>query len=224
MIFEDLETIDYKVAWDYQLRLFNDAIEQKKNNQAVTNRVLFCEHPHVITLGKNAAIQNLLYNEDYLKHRGVSVYHIDRGGDITYHGLGQFVVYPILDLESLNIGLKEYIFRLEEVIIQLLNSYNVEASRMKTAPGVWIGDWDMISECRKICAIGVKSSRYVTMHGLALNISTDLSFFSLINPCGFVDRGVTSLEQETGKKITLNDVKTRFKDIFEKIFLKGEGT
>lgn len=224
MKFEDLGIINYKEAWDYQLSLFEKAIQQKKDNGFVENKILLCEHPHVITLGKNTESGNLLYNENFLKDKGVSIYQIDRGGDITYHGYGQLVVYPILDLESLNMGLKEYIFKLEEVVIQLLADYGIQAARAQAAPGVWIGDWNKAKESRKICAIGVKSSRYVTMHGLALNVSTDLSYFSLINPCGFIDRGVTSMMLETEKSISLEEVKSRFKDIFENIFLKGART
>lgn len=150
--------------------------------------------------------------------RGVELFQIDRGGDVTYHGYGQLVGYPIFDLESLHIGLRQYIFNLEEVIIELLKTYFIVAGRMQSAAGVWL-DFDDEAKARKICAIGVRSSRFVTMHGFALNVNTDLSYFSLINPCGFIDKGVTSMAKELGREIDMAEVKERIKDILEKMFL-----
>lgn len=218
MEFEDLRTIEYKEAWEYQQKLFDACITQKQNDKPTTNKVLFCEHPHVITKGRNSHEENVLLSEELLKMRGVSLFQIDRGGDVTYHGYGQLVGYPIFDLESLKIGLRQYIFNLEEVIIRLLKTYNIEAGRMKSAAGVWL-DFDDETKARKICAIGVRSSRFVTMHGFALNVNTDLSYFSLINPCGFIDKGVTSMEIELGHKVDMDEVKERMKKLFEEVFL-----
>lgn len=220
MIFEDLKTIEYKGAWEYQQQLFDSTIEKKRNNEVTENRVLFCEHPHVITKGKNSEDANVLLSKELLKMRGVSLFQIDRGGDVTYHGYGQLVGYPIFDLESLHIGLRQYIFNLEEVVIRLLAEYNIEAGRLKSAAGVWLDFCDE-TKARKICAIGVRSSRFVTMHGLALNVNTDLSYFSLINPCGFIDKGVTSMEKELGRKIDMDEVKEKMEKIFKEVFLEA---
>lgn len=220
MIFEDLKTIEYKGAWEYQQQLFDSTIEKKRNNEVTENRVLFCEHPHVITKGKNSEDANVLLSKELLKMRGVSLFQIDRGGDVTYHGYGQLVGYPIFDLESLHIGLRQYIFNLEDVVISLLREYNIEAGRLKSAAGVWLDFCDE-TKARKICAIGVRSSRFVTMHGLALNVNTDLSYFSLINPCGFIDKGVTSMEKELGRKINMDEVKRKMEKIFLEVFLEA---
>lgn len=217
MIFEDLGVIEYGKAWCYQQALFDKAIEEKKLGLVPENRVLWCEHPHVITKGKHSDETNVLLTKQMLKAQGVSVFQIDRGGDVTYHGPGQLVGYPIFDLESLGIGLRQYIYNLEEVIIKLLDAYNLKAGRLKSAPGVWL-DFENEKKARKICAIGVRSSHFVTMHGFALNVNTDLSYFSLINPCGFVDKGVTSLEKELNLTLDLTEVKHKAKEIFEKIF------
>lgn len=220
MNFEDLGIIDYKKAWDYQLEIFNKTLKQKFDSEKTSNIVLFCEHPHVITLGRNAQANNLLFSENFLHQQNVSLYNIDRGGDITYHGYGQQVVYPILDLESLGIGIKQYVYNLEEVVIQLADQYGIHAQRLDGAPGVWIVPENQESgQVRKLCAIGIRSSRFVTMHGIALNVNTDLSYFSLINPCGFTDKGVTSFEKELGQKIDMEEVKKRFSNLFVKIFL-----
>lgn len=217
MIFEDLKTIEYGKAWEYQQQLFDATIAKKQNREDTENRVLFCEHPHVITKGKNSEEANVLLSEELLKMRGVSLFQIDRGGDVTYHGYGQLVGYPIFDLESLHIGLRQYIFNLEEVIIKLLSIYDIQAGRMKSAAGVWL-DFEDDVKARKICAIGVRSSRFVTMHGFALNVNTDLSYFSLINPCGFVDKGVTSMEVELGRKVDMDEVKKRIEGIFAEVY------
>ena len=217
MNFEDLGIIEYGKAWQYQQELFDSTIEQKKQGSKTENKVLFCEHSHVITKGKHSEDTNVLFGEDMLKHRGVSLFQIDRGGDVTYHGPGQLVGYPIFDLESLQIGLRQYIFNLEEVIIRLLQTYGLKAGRLQSAPGVWL-DFENEQRARKICAIGVRSSHFVTMHGFALNVNTDLSYFSLINPCGFIDKGVTSMDKEFGISTNIDEVKERMKEIFIEIF------
>lgn len=219
MIYEDLKTIQYGDAWDYQQQLFAEALACKDKGIRPENHLLFCEHPHTITIGKHGKQENLLFQESYLKEKGVSLFQIDRGGDITYHGPGQLVGYPIFDLESYGIGLRQYIFNVEEIIIRLLQSYNIQSERLDGAAGVWI-DTTIPSKTRKIAAIGVRSSRFVTMHGFALNVNTDLSFFSLINPCGFVDKGVTSMEKELGYRVDMEEVKEKTKNLFEEIFIE----
>jgi len=211
--FVDWGLIPYSRAYEKQKELFEAAIRQKSEQKEALNTVVFCEHPHVITIGKNGSAFNLLFPEKTLKEKQVELYNVDRGGDVTYHGPGQLVGYPILDLETFNIGLKKYIFLLEEVIIRLLDRYAIKGERLAGAAGVWIDAGHPQKE-RKICAIGVKSSRYITMHGFALNISTDLSYFGLINPCGFKDKGVTSLEKELNRKVDCEQIKERLKDIF----------
>lgn len=217
MLFEDLKTMEYGHAWNYQESLFDKALDDKAKGVQPVNHLLFCEHPHVITIGKHGKQENLLFQETFLKEKGVSLFKIDRGGDITYHGPGQLVGYPIFDLESYNIGLRQYINNIEEIIIRLLASYNIQAERLDGAAGVWL-DTATPSKTRKIAAIGVRSSRFVTMHGFALNVNTDLSFFSLINPCGFVDKGVTSMQKELGHEIDMEEIKEKSKYLFEEIF------
>ena len=163
------------------------------------------EHPPVYTLGKSGHAENLLVNQEALEAMGAQFFHIDRGGDITFHGPGQLVCYPILDLERIGIGLREYIEALEEAVIRTVAEYGIAAGRIAGASGVWIDPGK--ARPRKICAIGVRSSRYITMHGFALNVTTDLEWFSRINPCGFTDRGATSIERETGAKVPMDDVK-----------------
>ncbi len=204
--------IDYKNAWDKQKAFFDELVELKSdfNNptqKCINQRFILCEHPHVYTLGKNGQSNNMLINDEFMKKINAVYYHIDRGGDITYHGPGQIVGYPILDLEQLNLSLKDYIHCIEEMIILTLKEYHIESSRMKSATGVWL---DVNGKNpRKICAIGVRASRYVTMHGFALNVNTDLSYFSYINPCGFIDKGVTSLSKEVQKPINAEEVKQK---------------
>ncbi|NDW08997.1 lipoyl(octanoyl) transferase LipB [Dysgonomonas sp. 520] len=216
---QDLGLIEYGKAWEIQEKLFNDNLDAKQTSSSTTNTLILCEHPHVITVGKHGKMQNLLYSEDYLKGRDVSLFMIDRGGDITYHGPGQLVAYPIFDLERFGIGLRQYIYNLEEVIILFLKQYGIKGERLAGAAGVWL-DVDNPPKTRKIAAIGVRSSRYVTMHGFALNVNTDLSYFSLINPCGFVDKGVTSIEKEIGERLDVDAVKKEICNLFEKIFIK----
>jgi lipoyl(octanoyl) transferase len=215
--FVDWGLVPYAEAYARQKELFDTAVRQKSGQKETQNTVVFCEHPHVITIGKNGLFSNLLFPETALKEKEVALFHTDRGGDVTYHGPGQLVGYPILDLETFHTGLKEYIFRMEEVIIRLLKEYNIHGERLAGAAGVWL-DTDKPGKVRKICAFGVKSSRFITMHGFALNVSTDLSYFGLINPCGFSDKGVTSMEKETGYKVDMPDLKTSLIRIFEQVF------
>lgn len=217
--FTDWGLIDYSMAYDRQIELFNQAIADKLNQYPVANTIIFCEHPPVITIGKSGDMYNLLFSEERLNAQGVAFYKTDRGGDVTFHGPGQVVGYPILDLEGLNLGLKEYISLLEEAIIRLLSRFGVRAERLTGATGVWI-DTDKPTSARKICAIGVRTSRYVSMHGFALNVSTDLNYFQLINPCGFTDKGVTSLEKEIGRKVDMQNLKQELLTILKELLEK----
>ena len=212
MTFTDWGLISYSEAFKKQKELFEAAVRQKSEQKEIQNLVIFCEHPHVITIGKNGSAFNLLFPETMLKEKHVELYNVDRGGDVTYHGPGQLVCYPILDLEAFHIGLKNYIFSLEEIIIRLLDQYAIKGERLEGATGVWL-DAGNPQKARKICAIGIKSSRFVTMHGFALNVSTDLSYFGLINPCGFKDKGVTSLEKELNGKVDFEELKDRLTKI-----------
>ncbi len=212
-VFEDLGVEDYKKVWDYQEQLFAEVVDVKLHNRDhpnqvkdITNHLLFVEHPHVYTLGKSGVQNNLLINEQFLKQIDATFYKINRGGDITYHGPGQLVGYPILDLEALSLQVRSYIHKLEEAIIQTLAHYGIKSERLEGATGVWL-DTDVPGKARKICAIGVKASRYVSMHGFALNINTNLNYFNHINPCGFVDKGVTSMEKELGRQLDMKEVK-----------------
>ncbi|MDR0865468.1 MAG: lipoyl(octanoyl) transferase LipB [Candidatus Symbiothrix sp.] len=213
----DWGIIPYAQAYGQQNELFEAAIQNKAEHKTVENKVIFCEHPHVITIGKHGLYSNLLFPEKTLKEKDVELYQTDRGGDITYHGPGQVVGYPIFDLEAFAIGLKEYIRRMEEVIIQTIAGYGIKGDRLEGATGVWL-DKDQPGKARKIAAIGVRSSRYVTMHGFALNVNTDLSYFKLINPCGFVDKGVTSLQQELGHTVDTEALKATLCTYFRQMF------
>lgn len=179
--------------------------------------MFFCEHLPVLTIGKSGKESNLLIPEEVLRERGVSFYHTNRGGDITYHGPGQITGYPVFDLEYWHLGLRQYIHTLEDAIIRFLALYGLKGERLEGATGVWL-DTEVSGRTRKVCAIGVKSSRFVTMHGFALNINTDLSYFSLINPCGFTDKGVTSLARELGEPQDFELAKSRLRDIFTDLF------
>lgn len=202
--FEDWGRIPYAEAWEKQQTHFNKAL-QSKRAQEVCNYLIFCEHPHVYTLGKSGDEQNLLMNHIQLIAKEASFHRVDRGGDITYHGPGQIVGYPILNLELWQIGVKEYIYKLEESIIQTLKKYNLQGQRLKGATGVWL---DInTAQVRKICAIGIKVSRHITMHGFAFNCKTDLKYFDYINPCGFKDKGVTSLSKELGREVDIAQLK-----------------
>ncbi|MBN1388132.1 MAG: lipoyl(octanoyl) transferase LipB [Bacteroidales bacterium] len=224
-MFEDLGLRDYKETWDYQEELFRSLMKVKLKNRSLSpseqekqvNRLLFVEHPHVYTLGRSGSDKNLLANHIQLQAKDASFYRIDRGGDITYHGPGQIVGYPLLDLEEFGLTLKGYINSIEEMIILSLGEYGIEAGRMEGATGVWIGGKDR-GQARKICAIGVKASRYITMHGFAFNINTDLDYFNYINPCGYTDKGVTSLAKEMGEKQDFKKAKLVVKKNFERVF------
>lgn len=208
----DLELIEYKEAWNKQESYNQEIILAKNDAKQVSGKLIFCEHPHVFTLGRSGEQNNLLINDDFLKKINASYYKSNRGGDITYHGPGQIVGYPIFDLEALNMGVKEYVHKLEEAIILSLNEYGIISTRLEGSTGVWLDVGTANS--RKICAIGVKISKAVTMHGFALNINTDLKYFSYINPCGFIDKGVTSMEKELGTKQNFEEVKEKlFKNI-----------
>lgn len=215
IIFEDLGLIEYKEAWDLQEERFRALVDHKREPAGRTqppNYLLFCEHPHVYTLGKSGNEGNLLIREDFLNKIGASYYRTDRGGDITYHGPGQIVGYPILDLERFQLGLKQYVALLEDSIVRLLDSYGITGRQMDGSTGVWL-DGEHPVKARKICAIGIRSSRHVTMHGFALNVNTNLDYFSYINPCGFQTKGVTSMEAELGKGIDLKKVKGELREI-----------
>lgn len=223
LLFRDLGTMDYQQAWDYQETLFQELIKNKDSRKDA-GHLLFVEHPHVYTLGKSGSETNLLVNEDFLRSKGASFYRINRGGDITYHGPAQIVGYPIINLDRFDIGVREYIFRLEEAVIRTLAEFNITASRLQGATGVWL-DPEITGKSRKICAIGVRASRGITMHGFAFNINTDLRFYDYINPCGFTDRGVTSMEKEIGSAQDIEKVKTilqsAFADVFESKIMKA---
>lgn len=215
MNFTDWGRIDYLQAWHQQEQIFDKILEAKKAGLSTRNleTVVFCEHPHVFTLGKKGNENNLLIGQELLQKANATFYHIDRGGDITYHGPGQIVGYPIIDLENHSLSLKGYIFNMEEAIIKTVAEYGIRASRLEGATGVWLDPYTRYA--RKICAIGVRASRFVTMHGFAFNVNTDLSYFGYINPCGFVDKGVTSLQKELGREINMEEVKSLLKSLFE---------
>ncbi|GHV22409.1 octanoyltransferase [Bacteroidia bacterium] len=215
--YTDWGLIPYSEAYEKQKILFENTILKKNRKEKTENTLVFCEHPHVITIGKNGLFSNLLFPEQILKEKQIELFHVDRGGDITYHGQGQLVGYPIFDLENFKLGLKDYIFRMEECIIKLLETYNIKSERLEGATGVWI-DTEKPGKTRKICAIGIRSSRYVTMHGFALNINTELSYFQLINPCGFIDKGVTSMAMELQKPVDFDEVKNRLLQLFTEYF------
>lgn len=206
-IYHDLGRIEYEKALERQTIAFNALLEAKAQGRTGENRLFFCEHQPVLTIGKSGKDTNLLIPEEQLVQRGISFYHINRGGDITYHGPGQLVCYPILNLEEFHLGLKEYVHLLEEAVICVCAFYGIEAGRLEKATGVWLEG--STPRARKICAIGVRSSHYVTMHGLALNVNTDLRYFSYIHPCGFIDKGVTSLRQELKHEVPMDEVKQR---------------
>ena len=206
----DVGTMGYGECWVLQQRLFEEAIAQKAVGEKPSQRVVLVEHTPVYTLGKSGKESNLLVAEEFLKSLGAEFFHIDRGGDITFHGPGQIVCYPILDLEQLGIGLRRYIEILEEAVIRTVAHYGINAERLEGATGVWLCDRDesgVPKNWRKICAIGVRASHFVTMHGLALNVATDLKWFTMINPCGFVDKGVTSINKEVGECVDFEEVK-----------------
>ncbi|TMI82398.1 MAG: lipoyl(octanoyl) transferase LipB [Bacteroidetes bacterium] len=246
VIFRDLSTMDYKSAWDYQEALLQANVGVKlevRSRQSETkfeirpskldrwdsevptenaesetqNYLLFVEHPPVFTLGKNGNIDNVLMSEERLKQMGIEFYRTNRGGDITFHGPQQIVGYPILDLEKFETDIGHYLRNLEEIVILTLAEYGINGGRSKGETGVWI-DPDLKGKERKICAIGVRCSRWITMHGFAFNINTDLNYFNLIIPCGIQNKQVTSLKKELGREINFEEVKEKVKNNFQKVF------
>lgn len=201
---EDWGIVPYEIAWKRQEELFNSLVSSKLEKSSYTNHIVFVEHPHVYTIGKSGKESNMLMSNSFIESIGASIYHIDRGGDITYHGPGQIVCYPIINIEEFDLKLRDYIYQIEQAVIETCAHYGIEATRVDGATGVWL-DKGKSSE-RKICAIGVRCSHFVTMHGLAFNINTDLNYFSYINPCGFFDKGVTSLQKELGHEVDIKEV------------------
>ena len=220
--FKNLGLVDYKQCWDLQEELFAEilsvkSLNRKENKEISTkNHLIFCEHPHVYTLGKSGDEKNLLVNKDYLKSRGATFHKINRGGDITYHGPGQIVGYPILDLDNFFTDIHKYLRFLEEAVILTLKEYGLESERSPGETGVW---FDVgTPKARKICALGVKSSRWVTMHGFAFNVNSDLSYFGNIIPCGITDKSVTSLQKELGMEVAMNEVSNKIKAHLVELF------
>jgi len=213
---------DYKEAWEEQERLFQAIIDQKTENRRVEspsptpNYLIFVEHPHVLTLGKSGVMEHLLMSEEFLKQKHISFYKVNRGGDITYHGLGQVVGYPILDLDNFFPDIHRYLRSLEEVIILTLADYGLKGERSQGETGVWLDVGT--PKARKICAMGVRASRWVTMHGFALNVNTDLNYFNYIVPCGIADKAVASLQTELGREVPLEEVKQHITRHFLEVF------
>ncbi|UAY53553.1 lipoyl(octanoyl) transferase LipB [Ferruginibacter albus] len=247
IIFQDLGIIPYKQAWDYQESLLQKNVQIKMENRqaanenreiadsfrsdasrltphvshltphATTSYLLFCEHPAVYTLGKSGKQENVLIDDEAMKQKGIEFFNTNRGGDITFHGLQQIVGYPIIDLENFYTDIGRYLRELEEVIILTLAEYNIKGERSKGETGVWI-EPGIFGKERKICAMGVRCSRWITMHGFALNVNTDLSYFNNIVPCGIQNKQVTSIERELGYTVPLDAVKEKLKNNFEKVF------
>jgi len=223
--FKDLGTIDYKECWDYQEKIFNDLIASKVKNRDLPigqqippqHHLLFCEHPHVYTLGKSGSEAHLLISDEELAEKQATYYKINRGGDITYHGPGQIVGYPILDLDHFFTDIHKYLRLLEEAVILTLAEYGVRSGRVNGLTGVWL-DGDDEAKARKICALGVRSSRWVTMHGFAFNVNTNLSYFDHIVPCGITDKEVTSLHIELGREVNIDEVKQKLKGHIASLF------
>jgi lipoyl(octanoyl) transferase len=217
--------MDYKACWDFQETLFNETIAQKIANRNLEpeqqietkNHLLFVEHPHVYTLGKSGDASHLLINDNQLQEKQATYYKINRGGDITYHGPGQLVGYPILDLDHFFTDIHKYLRLLEETIILTLDEYGIKAGRSKGETGVWL-DEDNLFKARKICAMGVRCSRWVTMHGWGFNVNSNLDYFSNIVPCGIQDKAVTSLNKELGHDVDMNEIKEKLKKHFSSLF------
>ncbi len=223
VVYRDLGLVTYKEAWDLQEKLLKEIADQKLLKRSsgkdfqTSNYLLFCEHPHVYTLGKSGKEKHLLINEEQLKNNDAEYFQINRGGDITYHGPGQLVGYPILDLENFFTDIHKYLRYLEEAIILTLKEYDIEAGRIKGLTGVWL-DAEDPDKARKIAAFGVRCSRWITMHGFAFNINTDLSYFGNIIPCGIEDKAVTSLQKELGREIEMEEVKSKVKKHIAELF------
>lgn len=224
--FIDLGLMDYKQAWDYQENLFSEVVASKVKNRTLpdneqlktNNYLLFCEHPHVYTLGKTGDKEHLLISEKQLAEKNAVYYKINRGGDITYHGPGQIVGYPILDLDNFFTDIHKYLRFLEEMVIRTLAEYGIKSGRSAGETGVWI-DVENPLKVRKICAMGVRASRWVTMHGFALNVNIDLDYFGNIIPCGITDKAVTSLDKELGREVDEEEVKQKLKKHFADLFV-----
>ncbi|MBM77009.1 MAG: lipoyl(octanoyl) transferase [Crocinitomicaceae bacterium] len=221
--FQDLGLIDYKECWDYQTELFENTVQQKifnrknpENKITTKNHLIFCEHPHVYTLGKSGDEKNLLINDSFLKKKNASYYEINRGGDITYHGPGQLVVYPIFDLDHFFTDIHKYLRFLEESVILTLKEYGINSGRVKGLTGVWLDGGK--PSARKICALGVKSSRWVTMHGIGFNVNTNLDYFNYIVPCGIEDKQVTSMSKELKTTLNFQEIKNKLKINMANVF------
>ena len=234
VFFRDLGRMNYKSAWDYQEKLFQEVIQRKIEQRNHPNQdfqqkhyLLFVEHSPVYTLGKSGSMKNLLINQDTLNKKQISFFKINRGGDITYHGPGQIVGYPIIDLDYFFTDIGRYLRFLEEAVILTLNDYGIIAGRSKGETGVWLEPHSP-SRARKICAIGVRCSRWVTMHGFAFNVNTDLSYFQFIIPCGIDNKSVTSMEKELGRKVNMEEVKEKllshFTDLFQWELVREDST
>jgi len=217
VLFEDIGASSYKEVWDYQEKLLQENVEHKRNGEHTTNYLLFTEHAPVYTLGKNGNTMHVLVSEQQRKQKGIEYFHINRGGDITFHGPGQLVGYPIFDLDQFKTDLGWYLRSLEEVIILTMAEYGLQGDRSKGETGVWI-ESSIKGRERKICAMGIRCSRWITMHGFAFNVNTDLSYFNYIVPCGIANKKVTSLEKELGHSVPMNEVKEKIKKNFERVF------
>jgi len=225
VLFKDLGLMDYKACWDFQESLFNETISQKISNRNLEpqeqietkNHLLFVEHPHVYTLGKSGDASHLLINDNQLEEKHATYYKINRGGDITYHGPGQLVGYPILDLDHFFTDIHKYLRLLEETIILTLDEYGIKAGRSKGETGVWL-DENNLFKARKICAMGVRCSRWVTMHGWGFNVNANLDYFKNIIPCGIQDKTVTSLNKELGQEVNMPEIKEKLKKHFSSLF------
>ena len=217
VILQDLGSRSYKHTWDYQEQLLQQKIKAKQSNKAEPDYLLFVEHDPVYTLGKNGKEKNLLINQRSLEEKGIEFYHINRGGDITFHGPQQLVGYPILDLDNYKTDLGWYLRSLEEVIILTISEYGLKGERSAGETGVWL-DASVKGRERKICAMGIRCSRWVTMHGFALNVNVDLNYFNFITPCGIQNKQVTSIQRELGQTVSMNEVKDKLVKNFEQVF------
>ena len=225
VVFRDIGNIDYKEAWDYQEKLFQEVVTKKLANRSLPedeqvftgNYLIFCEHPHVFTIGKSGSEANLLIKQEQLQERNIAYYKINRGGDITYHGPGQVVAYPIFNLDYFFTDIHKYLRFLEEAVILTLAEYGIKGERLNGSTGVWF-DVNHPAKVRKICAMGVRTSHWVTMHGLAFNVHPDLNYFSLIVPCGISDKAVTSMEKELSGIPDMQEVKDRLKQHIAEVF------
>jgi lipoyl(octanoyl) transferase len=217
VIFKDLGWMEYQTAWDYQETLLRENVAGKAQLSSTTNYLLFVEHPPVYTLGKSGSIDNVLIGEEERQTKGIGFYHTNRGGDITFHGPEQIVGYPILDLEKFYTDIGKYLRNLEEVIIATMAEYGLKGERSPGETGVWM-DAAVPGKERKICAMGIRCSRWVTMHGFAFNVNTDLTYFDHIVPCGIQNKQVTSLQKELGRSLDINEVKEKLKLNFERVF------